>query len=152
MGEDLVENCLKRTNWDALIECASVLNEGRICKLLPNMNNGGVNLVRVLEFDNQDRWIARVQLRHSTAASAMALQCEVDTMALVRERTKIPIPKVFGYATSNEAMGSAFVFMELLPGNAAMDEDGGYEVHRGKIPRHKRDGFHEQVAQSQVSL
>ncbi|KAH7317583.1 hypothetical protein BKA65DRAFT_557002 [Rhexocercosporidium sp. MPI-PUGE-AT-0058] len=64
-------------------------------------------------------------------------------MALMGERTKIPLPQVFGYEIDdNNPIGVAFMLMELLPGNVAIDADGSYEAHRGQIPLERREGFY----------
>ncbi|CZT42580.1 uncharacterized protein RSE6_02504 [Rhynchosporium secalis] len=74
-------------------------------------------------------------------------------MALMRERTKIPLPQVFGYEIDDSnPTGVAFMLMELLPGNVAMDADGDYEAHRGQIPLQRRDGFYASAAHVQVQM
>lgn len=42
--------------------------------------------------------------------------------------------------------------MELLPGNVAMDENGGYSQHRGSIPKHLRENFYKEVAVVHVGM
>jgi hypothetical protein len=71
----------------------------------------------------------------STERSAKKLKAEVDVMALVRERTRIPVPRVFGYEPDDKnSTGVAFMLMEFVPGNVATDADSGYETHHGEIP------------------
>ena len=73
-------------------------------------------------------------------------------MAIVRERTNIPVPQVFGYETNDSNLvGVAFILMEFLPGNVAMDADGGYETHNGEIPPQHKINFYNEMAQVQVS-
>ncbi|KFY68165.1 hypothetical protein V498_10727 [Pseudogymnoascus sp. VKM F-4517 (FW-2822)] len=84
---------------------------------------------------------------------AKKLQSEVDTMAIVRERTNIPVPQVFGYETNDSnPVGVAFILMEFLPGNVAMDADGGYETHNGEIPPQHKTNFYKRIAQVQVEM
>jgi aminoglycoside phosphotransferase (APT) family kinase protein len=91
-------------------------------------------------------------MHQSTERLAKKLQSEIEVMTLIRERTKIPVPKIFGYEIdSNNLTGVAFMLMEFLPGNVAIDADGGYEAHRGQIPPQHRGGFYDAVAQVQVS-
>ena len=89
----------------------------------------------------------------STKKLAKILQGEVDAMALMRERTNIPVAQVFRYRTDDKnPIGVVFVLMEFLPGNVAIDADGGYESHRGKIPPQYKERFYKAVAQVQVSI
>lgn len=97
----LLDDCVKATNWDKLCLYASSLNNSIKCRILPNITNGQFHLVRLLEFDNQSRWIARIQLCKSTEVLAKKLQGEVDAIAILRERTNIPVPQVFGYKTND---------------------------------------------------
>lgn len=149
----LLDTCVKATNWDALCFYASTLNNSIECRILPNITNGQFHLVRLLEFEDQSRWIARIQLRESTEILAKELQREVDAMAIVRERTNVPVPQVFGYETNDSnPVGVAFILMEFLPGNVAMDADGGYETHNGEIPTQHKTHFYNEVAQIQVNI
>lgn len=73
-------------------------------------------------------------------------------MTLIRERTKIPVPRIFGYEIDgNNLTGVAFMLMEFLPGNVAIDADGGYEANRGHIPQQHRGSFYDAAAQVQVN-
>ncbi|KFY66895.1 hypothetical protein V496_01880 [Pseudogymnoascus sp. VKM F-4515 (FW-2607)] len=149
----LLDACVEATNWDALCLYASTLNNSIKCRILPDITNGQFHLVRLLEFENQSRWIARIQLRKSTELLAKKLQREVDAMAIVRERTNIPVPQVFGYETNDSnQVGVAFILMEFLPGNVAMDADGGYETHNGEIPPQHKTNFYDEVARIQVEM
>ncbi|OBT97653.1 hypothetical protein VE01_04426 [Pseudogymnoascus verrucosus] len=131
---------------------ASTLNNSIKCRILPNITNGQFHLVRLLEFENQSQWIARIQLCKSTERLAKKLQREVDSMATVRERTNIPVPQVFGYKTNDSnSVGVAFILMEFLPGNVAMDADGGYKTHNREIPPQHKTNFYNEMAQVQVS-
>jgi len=87
----------------------------------------------------------------STEKLAKRLQSEVDTIALIRERTKIPVPQIFGYEIDgNNPVGVAFMLTEFLPGNVAIDANGGYEVHHGQIPPQHKASFYNATAQIQV--
>ncbi|KAG4436427.1 hypothetical protein IFR05_008082 [Cadophora sp. M221] len=125
----LVDNCMKATNWDALRHYASALNDDIKCTILPRITNGLYHLVCLLEFENKTRWVVRIQMHKSTQRLAKRLQNEIDAMALIRERTKVPIPRVFGYEIDgNNPTGVAFMLMEFLPGDVAIDADGGYDI------------------------
>jgi aminoglycoside phosphotransferase (APT) family kinase protein len=153
MDRPLVNKCIETTNWDALREYASARNNGIKCKVHPKITNGVNHLVCLLEFENNARWVARIQMRESTLRLATRRQNEVNVMKILRERTKVPVPQVFGYEIdSNNPTGGAFVLMEFFPGNSAMDASGGYEVHRGILPLQHRESFFDALAPVQVSL
>lgn len=146
-----VREAIQKTNWDNLCQRASHLNYGLRCVRLPKMTNGLHNLVCVLEFSDQTRWVARIGL-HSSAADSTKLRNEVDVMQLLKEQSECPVPKVFAYERdANNSVGVPYILMEFLPGNTAMDAAGGYEVHRGQIPSVHRQRFYRSVARCHVS-
>ncbi|RHZ43885.1 uncharacterized protein CDV56_102637 [Aspergillus thermomutatus] len=74
-------------------------------------------------------------------------------MELVRARTDIPVPKVFGFKLDDaNTARAAFILMEFLPGFSAMDAEGGYEAHWGEVPPKRRAFFFEQIARIQVQM
>ncbi|CEL03983.1 hypothetical protein ASPCAL05117 [Aspergillus calidoustus] len=74
-------------------------------------------------------------------------------MELVRARTDIRVPEIYGYETNDDnSVHAAFILMEFLPGSSAMDANGGYEVHQGQFPLEKRVVFFKEVANIQVQL
>ncbi|KAH9210410.1 hypothetical protein DL95DRAFT_427659 [Leptodontidium sp. 2 PMI_412] len=149
----LITPSTSRIDWNALREYAATFNGGIKCNVLPENTNGQNHLVCVLEFENKTRWVARIQMHKSAKRLAAELQREVDVMALMRERTKIPLPQVFGYEIDdNNPTGVAFMLMELLQGNVAIDADGGYKAHHGQIPLQRKAGFYNSVAQVQVQM
>ncbi|RJE25089.1 Phosphotransferase enzyme family [Aspergillus sclerotialis] len=144
--------CLQRVDWTALCEYASSLNAGKPCRFLDQSTIGGVHLIRILSFGDT-QWIARVQLEPSTPTTESLLRAEIDTKELIRARTDIPVPKVYGYKLHDaNSIRAAFILMEFLPGSSAMDADGGYEVHHGSILPERRSFFYKQVASIQVQL
>jgi hypothetical protein len=115
-------------NWDALCRYASELHDGESCTLDPQLAMGGAHLIRIIVFDNGTRWIARLRMHLSdedddvVADGPTLLQIEVDCMQLVRARTSVPVPAVYGYMTSAENdIGTPFMLMECLAGNVAMN-------------------------------
>ncbi|KAI0160733.1 kinase-like domain-containing protein [Xylariaceae sp. FL1272] len=147
-----IQQTVERTNWDALCQLASELNHGLSCILLDKSTNGLYNLVRLIQFSDQTRWIVRIPLRRS-AADSVELQREVDTMYLVRDRSQIPVPQIFAYEVDGDnPVGVPFVLMEFLPGNTAVDSAGGWEVHKGQVPLAYRDGFYRSVAEYHVQM
>ena len=83
-------------------------------------------MVRILNFQNGTRWIAGFRIpsrdNYDFEASKRVLQQEVDCMQLVKERTSVPVPTVFGYIASHENdIGGSFILVECLSGNAAVN-------------------------------
>lgn len=147
----LKDACIAATSDDAIQLYASNLNDGLACRLSPELTMGGLHLIRLLQFENGTRWLARIQLEASTEESARRMQSEIDTMTFLREHSKIPVPEVYGYQLYHDtSVGRAFMIMECLPGNAAMDLDGGYKSHYGEIPSRRKPEFFRAVATVQV--
>ena len=151
------ENSFPPVNWAALQKYAINLKKAQqgvlttICTLRPEYNMGGLHLVRLLEFNDSSKWVARIQLGTCTAESTKRLLHEVHTLSLVRERSRIPVPQVYGYeSTDKNAVGAAFFLLEFIPGNTAMDAFGGWDFHGGEIPQEHRPKFYCETAAIQV--
>ncbi|KAI0818416.1 kinase-like domain-containing protein [Xylaria sp. FL0064] len=147
-----VREVIWKTNWVKLCQRASELNHGLACMPLSKMTNGLHNLVCILQFSDQTRWVARIGL-HRSAADSAKLRNEVDAMQLIKEKCKFRVPHVFAYEIDDEnPVGVPFILMEFLPGNTAMDAAGGYDVHRGQIPFAYRQIFYRSVAECHVQI
>ncbi|OTA87036.1 hypothetical protein M434DRAFT_375989 [Hypoxylon sp. CO27-5] len=148
------DNCLERTNWTYICEVASRANGGQPCKALPKYTSGGTSLARLLEFQDGTYWVARVQLLEPTPETSRKLQNEVDTITLLKTRTHTPVPRIFAFNLSDiQIAASAFVLLELLPGNSAMDEAHGHHITDwGLIPRQYRQMFYNSVAAAHVQI
>ncbi|KAI1170884.1 kinase-like domain-containing protein [Nemania sp. FL0916] len=145
-GHANVHEAIQKTNWTNLCQRASELNNGLICAPFSKRTNGMNNLVCILEFSDCTRWVARISL-HSSAAASAKLRSEIAVMQLIKERCECPVPEIFAYETdSNNSVGVPYILMEFLPGNTAMDSAGGYEVHGGRIPQVHRQRFYRSVA------
>lgn len=146
-----VGEVIRKTNWVNLCQRASDLNHGLPCMPLSKMTNGLHNLVCILQFSDQTRWVARIGL-HSSAADSAKLRNEVDAMHLIKENCTFQVPRVFAYEIDDKnSVGVPFILMEFLPGNTAMDAAGGYDVHGGHIPFAYRQIFYRSVAECHVS-
>lgn len=152
------ERSLPAINWDALQEYAIALRQAQrddgpppTCNLLPQYNMGGLHIIRLLQFNDGARWVARIQLHSGSDESAKRLLHEVHTLSVIREQRRVPVPEVFGYeSTTNNPVGVAFILMDFVPGDSAMDSFGGWHAHHGKIPSRYKSKFYHQVAQMQV--
>lgn len=110
-------NCFHRTRWNELCRIASGLASHLECKALDQVASGLNNIVRVLEFSDQTRWVARVHIRRSTPlVSSAKLKTEIATMQFIKEHSDLPVPRVFAYEVDeNNPVSAAFMLMELLP-------------------------------------
>jgi hypothetical protein len=134
------------------MDYASRLKSGMKCHVVPQSTMNGCHLVHLLQFGDGTRWIVRFQLDPPTPASARQLQSEVDTMGLIRSRTEIPVPQVFGSDPHNKTnIGVPFILMEYIPGIVAMDADGSWEAHHGEIAGSQKSNFYRTTASIQVS-
>ncbi|KXG54388.1 uncharacterized protein PGRI_075320 [Penicillium griseofulvum] len=74
-------------------------------------------------------------------------------MQFIKDHSDVPVPRVLAYELDeNNAVGVAFILIEVLPGSVAIDALGGYDVHRGVIPREHRQTFYRSVARQHVQL
>lgn len=149
--QELRKACTKAINWDALLEYASDHKNGTKCQVATQSTMGSYHLVHLLRFEDGSQWIVKFQLNPSTPATAKELQSEIDTMSLIRSRTKVPVAEVYASDSQGQTVGVPFVMMEYIPGVVTMDLDGGHDVHHGQIPVHRKPIFYRAMASVQVS-
>ncbi|KAJ5273607.1 hypothetical protein N7478_008732 [Penicillium angulare] len=85
--------------------------------------SGACNIVVALSFSDGLQWVARIQLplideNDDSESVETSLLSEVATMQLIRAKSTIPIPSVFGYDASPKNIGYRYILMEALPGHA----------------------------------
>ncbi|KAI1413291.1 hypothetical protein F5Y13DRAFT_198541 [Hypoxylon sp. FL1857] len=138
-----VDNCLKRTDWDHICEIASQCNGGQPCKVLPKCTSGGTSLARLLEFQDGTYWVVRVHYGLKLILSPYS-----------KPNTHTPVPRIFAFNLGDvQPETAAFVLLELLPGNSAMDEARGYDkTDWGLIPRQHRQTLHRSLAAAHVQI
>ena len=140
----------KKINWDALAHYASKLHNGSPCVLDPEIAMGGRHMIRILSFGDSSRWVARLRMTATETddednVAELLLRREVDCIQLVRERTTVPVPKIFGYmSSSRNEIGAPFMLMECLAGNVAMD------LKFDSIPTPYKSSFYSDMAQYQA--
>ncbi|KAJ4994062.1 hypothetical protein SVAN01_00539 [Stagonosporopsis vannaccii] len=88
-------------------------------KSLQKLAEGGFNRVFEITMKNGMSMLARLPYP-STLPRRLAVASEVATMDFVRAHG-VPTPRVYGYATGENPVGSEYVFMEKLPGNPIGD-------------------------------
>ncbi|KAI2786177.1 hypothetical protein POX_g08559 [Penicillium oxalicum] len=157
-----VESPFPQIDWDALKDYAINIRytqdehpkerQPLKCDIPPVYSMGGVHLVRLLAFDDETKWVARIQLREATSDSKALLLSEIHTLSLIRAKSDIPVPRVFGYDICQERIGRAFMIMEFILGSTAMNAFCGHEVHAGEIPLRYKAKFHNDVAHIQATM
>jgi hypothetical protein len=89
---------------------------------LTQFATGFNNLVLELAFSDNIYWIARIPYRTIDNNTKTSLLSEIATMNIVRQRTSIPIPRVFEFEMSvEEPFGYPYVLMEYLGGRKLDD-------------------------------
>ena len=122
------ESFLASVNWSALLEYAAKKRNGTQCFLLHDIGLGYNHMVRVIEFTDGLRWVARLRLPPPPGSDSCAdaletkSNCEINTMSLVRRQTNIPVPQTHAYeARSDCDVKAPFMLMDCLEGNVGMD-------------------------------
>lgn len=122
-------------NWSALCDAARTIR-GLTCNVEEVIKFGGVHMIRLLTFEDNLQWIARIRMPRISIVSdglipkvepwteqnRKAMKAEIDAMLYIREHSDIPVPKAFGYGdTQQNPVGTPYVFMECIYGNAVTD-------------------------------
>ena len=107
---------------------------------------GGRNIVRILNFANGERWIARLRMPPIDDEANILLQREVDCMMLVRERSGVPVPDIYGHQATADLLGAPFMLLECLQGNAAID------LNNRLIPSEHKTSFYTALAKYQTEI
>ncbi|KAJ5544074.1 hypothetical protein N7494_005353 [Penicillium frequentans] len=123
-----VQEFIGSTNWDALIEYASRVRGGKVCKLLADIGLGYNHVVRIIEFEDDVRWIARLRLppvsktQPGSKINQQIMRNEYNTILLVKQKTNIPVPRVHVAELDTENIVKAqFMLMDCLRGNVGID-------------------------------
>lgn len=148
-GKDVADQNMKAfsesVDWDLVRSYASSLRDGSKCVIDPAVALGGRHLVRIIRFEDGPQWIARLRTTSSADDDAL-LKREVDCLELVKARTSVPVPKVFGHqSTAQSKIGAPLMLMECIPGNVGMDLNFDF------IPSEHKSSFFEAMARCQVS-
>jgi len=119
---------LESVNWRALLEYAAEKRDEITCTLLPDIGLGHNHMVRILEFTDGLRWVARLRLpRLSPSHSSddrveTSTSVEFNTISILRQRTNMPIPAIHAIELRSECNVKApFMLMDCLEGNVGMD-------------------------------
>lgn len=119
---------LESVNWTSLTQRASEKRDGLHCQLLPDIGLGYNHLVRVIEFADDTRWVARLRMPPLTrndneaANTRKVMGSECETINLIQKESQIPIPRVYLLETNlSSSVGAQFMLMDCLKENVGMD-------------------------------
>lgn len=133
-------------NWNGLQLYAVDLQNSRAkgpkvkkCIIHPKYTTGCSSLVRLLEFDDGSKCIARIQLQKPSDKLEKQFLHEYHAITIVRERTKVPVPEIFGCEASPDLIGRPFMILEFIPGNTLMNTIGYDEVPDEYKPKFSKD-------------
>jgi hypothetical protein len=122
------ESFLSSVDWQALTAYAASKRQGTLCSLLPDIGLGYNHMVRILEFTDGVKWVARLRLpalaESSTSEEVLEAKSnsEFRTMSLLQQRSDLPVPRVHAYeARSDCNVKASFMLMDCLEGNVGMD-------------------------------
>jgi hypothetical protein len=123
-----VELFLASVNWPALLDHAAQERNGSHCMLLPDIGLGHNHMVRIVEFDDGTRWVARLRMpplaqsAYDKDALRTIMNCEFNAISLVQRGTSIPVPRIHAMEVDNGCSVKApFMLMDCLEGNVGMD-------------------------------
>jgi len=137
---------LSLVDWDQLRIYASSKKIGVDCVLLPNIGLGYNHIVRVLEFVDGTRWIARLRMPSldSSTSDRASITTEFTTTSLVMSVTDIPVPFIHAVEPKiHYLVKASFMLMDCLEGNVGMDL--GMEV-----PSDRKTSFFNKMAHIHV--
>lgn len=122
------EKFLEFTDWNSLIEYAAAKRNGVKCSLLPDIGLGYNHMVRIVEFTDNVRWVARLRMpsmspdESSLDSAKSAMDREYNTIRLVQKESTIPVPCIQAIESSlHSKVGAQFMLMDCLRGNVGMD-------------------------------
>jgi len=115
-------------NWPALLDYAAKKRNGINCMLLPDIGLGYNHMVRIIEFADGTRWVARLRMPPLSKSGSdedalkTIMNCEFNAISLVRRKTRIPVPQIHAFEVkSGCSMKAPFMLMDCLEGNVGMD-------------------------------
>lgn len=115
-------------NWPALLDYAAEKRNGINCVLLPDIGLGLNHMVRILEFADEIRWVARLRmppLAESTSgedALNTKINREFNAISLVQQKTSISVPQIHALEAEGDcSVRAPFMLMDCLEGNVGMD-------------------------------
>lgn len=142
---------LASVDWPALLDYVAKKRDGINCMLLPDIGLGYNHMIRIVEFADKIRWVARLRMPPLAKSGSdddalkTIMNCEFNTISLVQRKTRIPVPKIHAFEMkSGCSMKAPFMLMDCLEGNVGMDL--GMEIP----PKHKQ-AFLNSLAKIHVS-
>lgn len=91
------------------------------CKVLMPPILGAYNAVYILQFSDNTKWVARIPGKASlpsrfSALDARRMDTDLRIMRFIRDKTSIPLPEVFAWETTSDAIGAPYALMSFVTG------------------------------------
>lgn len=74
-----VQRCINNTEWNNLLAECSELREGISCTISQKFSFGTQNLVRLVTFEDDVKWVARVSLEDGDDRMAASLEDQMNS-------------------------------------------------------------------------
>ncbi len=118
----------------------------------------GYNIVQEIRFDDGVCWVARLPLPHLCYQPEECTRSYAATLRLLRVRTPLLVPTVFGVGLASDAtnrVGVTYLLMERLPGrpmSAFHDSDSPRRPALSLLDRSTARKIHRQLAEVVLTL
>lgn len=76
--DERVRRCIDSTRWDNLLTICSNLREGVSCSISEKFTFGTQNLVKLVQFEDDVKWVARVALEDADERMAVTLEDQMN--------------------------------------------------------------------------
>lgn len=148
-------------DWEALQEFAVAEkrresqseNVGVTRGLSAAFREGGLHIVRRVDFSDGDRWIVRVQKMEPSIASCQRLLHEVCAVAAIQQRSSVPIPKIITYRTAeNSPVRAGFIIQQYVHADTAMNVLGEQFSRAAQMTAGWKEKYFAAMATIQVTV
>ncbi|KZM19152.1 uncharacterized protein EKO05_0003191 [Ascochyta rabiei] len=123
------------------------------CKLSAACSEGGLHIVRRLEFSDGDIWIARVQKTPPSADSCKRLLHEVYTIRAIQQQSNVPVPKILAYRTAEDnPVRAAFTIQQYVHADTGMNVLGEGFSKKAQITAGWEERYYKTMARIQADM
>ncbi|KAF4637068.1 hypothetical protein G7Y89_g1007 [Cudoniella acicularis] len=142
------ERFIEAIDLEAICQLASSYHNGEACSIFKEPSHGSYNLCIYVAFPlSGDRWVVRIPIVPCLASAEGKLEQEVGAMRCVVDRTKIPIPQIYGYSfKSDNPIGLAFLIIDFVEGITLQD------VNIRSLAEEQRNHLYLQLADILIQL
>ncbi|KAF2452339.1 kinase-like domain-containing protein [Lineolata rhizophorae] len=125
-----VDDYIASIHTDAICALASSFRDGEPCRIFMEMRKGSFNLCYFIVFNSEpesdkgDKWVVRIPIVPRLGFPEEKMRAEIATMKYVAQKTKIPIPRLFGYSVgSDNLIRVPYMLLEYIDGRQLTQDD-----------------------------